>query len=85
MFKIPRHAGRRRALARMNTSPYRRPTCEWLEDRRMLSLGDLLQTLNNPTPGTSDYFGLSVSVSGNTVVVGAPYDNTGATDAGSAR
>jgi len=33
--------------------------------------GGLLRTLNNPTPAASDYFGNSVAVSGNTVVVGA--------------
>jgi len=57
---------------------------EPLEDRRLLALGDLLQTLNNPTPATSDYFGHSVAVSGATVVVGAYMDNMGATEAGAA-
>jgi hypothetical protein len=46
--------------------------------------GSLLHTLNNPTPEYHDYFGCSVAVSGSTVVIGANYDNTGATDAGSA-
>ena len=46
--------------------------------------GNLLRTLDNPTPATNDYFGRSVAVSGNTVVVGAYLDDTGATDAGSA-
>ncbi len=41
-------------------------------------------TLNNPDPAAGDWFGLSVAVSGTRVVVGALYDNTGATDAGSA-
>jgi len=41
-------------------------------------------TLNNPGPAADDYFGQSVAISGTWVVVGAPYDNTGATDAGSA-
>jgi outer membrane protein assembly factor BamB len=45
---------------------------------------NLVQTLNNPTPSTNDLFGCSVAVSGNTVVVGAYRDDTGATDAGSA-
>ena len=119
---------------------HRRLVCELLEDRRMLELGDLLltlddpsanaqdscsfgyavaadggltvvgapyanvggaaytgvayvfnsttgalvATLNNPTPASGDYFGRAVAVSGSTVVVGAPYDDTGATDAGSA-
>jgi len=41
-------------------------------------------TLVNPTPASSDLYGSSVAISGNIVVVGAPYDDTGATDAGSA-
>src|SRR5205823_6239789 len=44
----------------------------------------LIATLNNPTPGNGCYFGYSVAVSGNTVVVGAHGDDTGAYDAGSA-
>ncbi|NQT12506.1 MAG: hypothetical protein HQ582_07150, partial [Planctomycetes bacterium] len=46
--------------------------------------GNLLRTLNNPTPANYDRFGISVAISGNTVVVGADQDDTGATDAGSA-
>ena len=46
--------------------------------------GALVATLNNPTPADDDYFGVSVAVSGTTVVVAAYYDDTGATDAGSA-
>jgi hypothetical protein len=46
--------------------------------------GNLLRTLANPTPAESDYFGSSVAVSGNTVVVGASHDDTGAFDAGAA-
>lgn len=41
-------------------------------------------TLTNPTPDESDRFGDSVSISGGRVVVGAPFDNTWAFDAGSA-
>ncbi|MEK7613462.1 MAG: thrombospondin type 3 repeat-containing protein [Patescibacteria group bacterium] len=41
-------------------------------------------TIHNPTPGVSERFGESVSIDGNKFVVGAPYDDTGATDAGSA-
>ena len=44
--------------------------------------GTLLQTFNNPTPA-NDLFGYSVSISGSKVLIGAPYDDTGATDAGS--
>ncbi|MGV3658624.1 MAG: choice-of-anchor D domain-containing protein [Prosthecobacter sp.] len=40
-------------------------------------------TLNNPTPAETDNFGHAVAISGSRVVVGAPNDNTGATDAGS--
>ncbi len=40
-------------------------------------------TLNNPGPATSDYFGRAVAISGTRVVVGASYDDTGASDAGS--
>jgi len=46
--------------------------------------GTLMRTLANPTPAYADYFGRSVAVSGSTVVVGAPNDNTGSPDAGSA-
>ena len=41
-------------------------------------------TLNNPSPAESDNFGNVVAISGTRVVVGAPSDDTGATDAGSA-
>jgi hypothetical protein len=41
-------------------------------------------TLNNPSPAAFDEFGHSVAVSGTRVVVGAYWDDTGATDAGSA-
>jgi hypothetical protein len=46
--------------------------------------GNLLQTLANPTPAAYDYFGTSLAVSGNTLVVGVPSDDTGANNAGSA-
>jgi hypothetical protein len=41
-------------------------------------------TLRNPSPAAGDLFGVSVGISGTKVVVGAPGDDTGATDAGSA-
>ena len=41
-------------------------------------------TLNNPDPTTGDQFGISVAISGTRIVVGAYFDDTGATDAGSA-
>lgn len=40
--------------------------------------------LNNPSPATFDNFGTAVAISGNRVVVGAIFDDTGATDAGTA-
>jgi hypothetical protein len=43
-----------------------------------------LHTLANPAPEFDDEFGIAVAISGTRVVVGAPYDNTGASDAGSA-
>ncbi len=46
--------------------------------------GSLLWTLSKPTPVAYDYFGISVGISGNTVVVGVDQDDTGATDAGAA-
>ena len=46
--------------------------------------GNLLQTFNNPTPATDDFFSFSVSVDGNNVLVGAHFDDTAATNAGSA-
>src|SRR5688572_18010905 len=45
--------------------------------------GALLHVLANPGPASGDNFGNSVAISGTRVVVGAPYDDTGATDAGS--
>lgn len=41
-------------------------------------------TLTNPSPAYQDYFGTSVAISGNLLVVGAYGDDTGATDTGSA-
>ncbi|MCX6876480.1 MAG: choice-of-anchor D domain-containing protein [Verrucomicrobia bacterium] len=41
-------------------------------------------TLNNPTPAMSDYFAVSVAISGTRVIVGANNDDTGANNAGSA-
>ncbi len=43
-----------------------------------------IATLNNPSPAADDTFGISVAISGTRVVVGANYDDTGATNAGSA-
>jgi outer membrane protein assembly factor BamB len=49
-----------------------------------VTTGNLLWTLNNPTPAEYDNFGRSVAISGRTVVVGASGDDTGATGSGSA-
>jgi len=47
--------------------------------------GTLLTTFTNPTPATGDWFGISVTAVGSDrVLIGAPYDNTGATHAGAA-
>ncbi len=46
--------------------------------------GDLLASLYSPTPSANDQFGSSVAITGRTIVVGSPRDNTGAADAGSA-
>jgi hypothetical protein len=48
------------------------------------STGSLLQTLNNPHPASGSWFGHGVAISGNTVIVGAPYDNTQASNNGQA-
>ncbi len=47
------------------------------------STGALVQVLANPTPAPNDAFGYSVSISGTRVVVGAPFDDSGAVNAGS--
>ena len=47
--------------------------------------GTLLTTFTNPTPGAGDGFGSSVAAVGTErVLIGAPYDNTGAIMAGAA-
>jgi ELWxxDGT repeat protein len=49
-----------------------------------VSTGNLLNTLQNPLPTADDRFGHSVSLSGNTVVVGAYNDDSNDADVGSA-
>jgi hypothetical protein len=44
--------------------------------------GEILQTFLNPTPAENDEFGLAIASAGGNVLVGAPGDDTGATDAG---
>jgi hypothetical protein len=46
--------------------------------------GALLHVLANPNPAVGDRFGLAVAISGTRVVVGDYFDDTGASDAGSA-
>jgi hypothetical protein len=46
------------------------------------STGALVQTLTQPTPGNGNRFGENVAVSGDTVIVGTPYDGTQGTDNG---
>ncbi|MBN2477231.1 MAG: tandem-95 repeat protein [Pirellulales bacterium] len=46
--------------------------------------GSLLQTFVSPAPSTGDYFGLCLAAVGGNVLVGAPYADTAAEDAGAA-
>ncbi|MEY2407458.1 MAG: hypothetical protein QOF48_128 [Verrucomicrobiota bacterium] len=41
-------------------------------------------TLTNPSPAAGDVFGYSVAISGSRLVIGAPFDDTGAANTGSA-
>ncbi len=49
-----------------------------------LQTGEILQTFLSPTPAENDEFGLAVASLGGNVLIGAPGDDTGATDAGAA-
>ena len=49
-----------------------------------LQNGDFLRTFNNPMATTGDFFGRSVDISGNRVLVGAPSDDTQGQDRGRA-
>lgn len=51
----------------------------WVHDS---TSGALVHRLDNPSPQAMSRFGWSLAVSGSRVVVGAPDDNTGASDAG---
>ncbi|MDZ4852896.1 MAG: cadherin domain-containing protein [Pirellulaceae bacterium] len=46
--------------------------------------GALLATINNPNPNIGDSFGHSIAVDEQSVLIGAPYDDEGATDTGRA-
>lgn len=48
-----------------------------------ITTGNLLRTLNNPTPASDDNFGFSSDISGNYAIIGASGDDTGAENAGS--
>jgi hypothetical protein len=61
--------------------PQQSPGTAYLFD---ITTGILLQTINNPTPANDDRFGISVAISGNNALIGAPRDATGGVDAGSA-
>lgn len=49
-----------------------------------LNTGLLLRTIENPTPAAGDQFGRSVDFEGTILLIGAPGDDTQATDNGSA-
>src|SRR5262249_27428411 len=79
----PRASGANRR--RRGVRPGRRLELEPLEERACPALGDLLHALPNPLPVVSDIFGVSVAVSGNRVLVGAPSSQaTGADGVGAA-
>lgn len=44
--------------------------------------GELLQTFTNPTSSPGDRFGISMAVQGNSVLIGARWDNTSGADSG---
>ena len=46
--------------------------------------GELVSTLRNPTPGRQDYFGFSVAIANEQVLVGAYRDDSDASDTGAA-
>ena len=46
--------------------------------------GDLLTTITNPTPANNDYFACAMASVGNQLLIGANWDDTGATNTGAA-
>lgn len=65
----------RRSLAAKSPVPGRRLALESLEERWLLTLGDLLQTLDDPSicPQAGSEFGCAVAMDGNLTVAGAEY------------
>ncbi|MCB9784188.1 MAG: FG-GAP repeat protein [Candidatus Omnitrophica bacterium] len=47
-----------------------------------IETGNLLETFENPTPGNTDRFGSSVSISGSFAIIGAPKDDAGGENTG---
>ena len=79
---LRRHKRRREAA--WHRRRYRRPLVEHLEDRRLLTFGDLVGTLHEP-PEPFQYwplFGSAVATDGEWTVVGARGDDLGGDDAG---
>ena len=56
----------------------------YIYDLASATPGEPVTTLYNPMPAVDDRFGYSVAVSDTRILVGAPNDDTGATDTGSA-
>ena len=79
MFHRPLHPirrDRRRAAKPKRQRRHCRLSCESLEDRRLLAItGPEVAKLLASDAEASDYFGYSVSVDGDTAVVGAHNDN----------
>jgi RNA polymerase sigma factor (sigma-70 family) len=48
------------------------------------SNGTLLQTFHSATPAAGDYFGMAIATLGSKILIGAPGEDVGATDAGAA-
>lgn len=48
-----------------------------------IKLGDLLATLENPSPHDGEHFGMTLASFGNNIIVGTPFDTSGITKTGS--
>jgi FG-GAP repeat len=55
-----------------------------LPERSFAATYTFTQTFLNPTPAPNDFFGNTVAISGQNVLIGAPGDDSGATDTGAA-